>query len=383
VGSVITPCYEQLSTTQLYSSVHAQTFYDGEGRAVETRTPGPGANDTIVFTVYNAQNNTTFKSVPFTIARGSGWVDPKNAIDPGTGKSPAGTTTYSDALGRVIAVQDPTLGSNGDGIACSATLAGTYTACFNYSLGTDSGDSNIHDSNTYVTTTSIDPNKHVTVSYVDALGRTVYSQEESGRYGGTLTPNQQTNIQYNVLFKQTQVQVDDLAAQTNQAVTRITTTMLYDSLGRLTQLVDPDRGMHTYAYDADGRVITNVSGSRTLGSNYDLLGRLGCLQDAAPTINATGACSNGNPLRQNTYDTTANSAWSGSDYPIGELTRSVSTTYNLDTSSTKATVTQNYEHDQRGRLITQQMQIGLPSSWNVTTSLPTYQRACEKARGAN
>ncbi len=39
--------------------------------------------------------------------------------------------------------------------------------------------------------------------------------------------------------------------------------------------------------------------------NDDLLGRVGCEQTAAPTsITWNGACTAGNPLVQNTYDTT-------------------------------------------------------------------------------
>ena len=54
--------------------------------------------------------------------------------------------------------------------------------------------------------------------------------------------------------------------------------MTYDDLGRLLTEVDPDQGTFTYSYDADGQVSsvvqTSGSSSRTLGFNYDLLGRV-------------------------------------------------------------------------------------------------------------
>ena len=154
----------------------------------------------------------------------------------------------------------------------------------------------------------------------------------------------------------------------------VTTTASYDDMGRLTTLNDPDRGSHSYTYDGDGHLLSDVSGTRTLGSSYDLLGRLGCEQDAIPTINASGACSSGaHPFIQNTYDTTFVGTQGTSDFPIGQLTKSIASTYFPDGSS--ATTTQLMQHDQRGRLVTQQLQFGLPSGWNVTQAFPTYQMA--------
>ena len=119
-------------------------------------------------------------------------------------------------------------------------------------------------------------------------------------------------------------------------------------------------------------LLSDVSGTRTIGVNYDLLGRTGCVQDAAPVINASGACTSGtHPYVQNTYDTTFLGTRGTTDFPVGELTRSIATTYYPD--STSATVTEQFQHDQRGRPITGTMQLTWPGSWGVTTPLPTYQ----------
>ena len=131
------PCFEADSKSYLYSTVQSSTFYDSLGRATETRTPGPGSGyDTLVITTYNDQAHSVWQSVPFEVTHGSGWVDP-NGVKDYQGVAPGGTVTFYDALGRAIATQDPLYGSSQEpGIACSATLSGTYTACTNYATGT-------------------------------------------------------------------------------------------------------------------------------------------------------------------------------------------------------------------------------------------------------
>ncbi len=110
----------------------------------------------------------------------------------------------------------------------------------------------------------------------------------------------------------------------------------------------------------------------SIGINYDLLCRTGCIQDAAPVLNASGACTSGtHPYVQNTYDTTFLGTQGSSDFPVGRPTQSIATTYYPD--STSATVTEQFQYDQRGRPITGTMQLTWPGNWGVTTPLPTYQ----------
>ncbi|MEO6890262.1 MAG: hypothetical protein ABI324_14870, partial [Ktedonobacteraceae bacterium] len=151
----------------------------------------------------------------------------------------------------------------------------------------------------------------------------------------------------------------------------VTTTAQYDDLGRVTQGVDPDRGTHTYAYDAKSQVLTDTatsgSSSRTFGYNYDLLGRAGCAQLGTPTINATGACTTGTtPLIQNTYDT---SVLGGSDNPVGRLTQQVATTIFPDGSSGQAT--DQMQYDARGRVSQKKLLISVPGTWNMSSGLPS------------
>ena len=385
--STTAPCFEITSSTSEYASEVSSTFYDSLGRAVETSVPTASPNPTdgkayftVTMTEYNDANATTWTSEPFVVAvtpgqggvTGTGWLDPATITDY-NGHAPVGTTAFLDAQGRTIAVRDPLYGTQSEpGVTCGQWLPGSYTACTNYSIGQLNGGA--QDPNYYVTATGVDPNGHVGESFADALGRTVYTEQFSGVYGGTLTAVQQTSMLYTILGQPTQVQVQDLQPQTNQSIALVTTTASYDSLGRLLTLNDPDRGTHTYTYDPDGHMLTDVSGTRTLGSNYDLLGRLGCLQDAAPTINATGACSSGtNPYMQNSYDSSSVN-WGSTDYSVGRLAQSIATTYYP--GSNTMTTTEKFEYDQRGRPITAQLSLSLPSAWNVT-SLPTYQMATD------
>jgi len=363
------PCFEIDTNASQYSGAIARTFYDSLGREVETRTPGPiSGDDTIVMTVYNDQAHTVWQSVPFEVASGTSWLDPNGAKDINN-VAPGGTVTFYDALNRPLAVQDPLYGTGTDQISCSQVLSGTYTACTNYILSSPHGSSTI-----YTTTQVVDPNKHVMASYSDALGRTLYVEEDRGQYGGSLTVNEQKSIQYTVLNESTSVTTTDLAPQSGQSITSVTTSAQYDDMGRMTQLVDPDAGTHVYTYDPDGHMLSDVVGAHTLGYNDDLLERVGCIQDGIPTINATGACTNGtHPYVQNTYDTTFIGQQGSTDFPKGHLTQSIATTYYPE--GTSATATEQMQYDKRGRQITEYLSFSLPGSWGVSSPLPTYQLA--------
>src|SRR5579883_1299521 len=213
------PCYEIDTTSALYPNAISRTFYDAQGRAIETRTPGPTpGDDTIVATVYNDQNHTKWQSEPFQMASGSGWLDPNGATDI-AGQTPAGTTTFYDALGRVIATQDPNYGSAQEpGLFCSWGHSGSYTACVNYS--TTGGTGSMEEE------TAIDANGHVVQKQMDALGEVIYVNTYSGAQQNVV--EQQTQTFYNALGEPTSVRVQDKHAQGGQTVTVVTTTMSYD-----------------------------------------------------------------------------------------------------------------------------------------------------------
>lgn len=363
----ILPCFEIDTNSSQYANAISHTFYDSQGRAVETRTPLDATHDLVTFTLHDDANNKIFQSLPFRVAHGTGWIDPNGAKDD-TGVVPGGTTTYTDALGRTLATIDPNLGqSNEPGITCPALNNLLVTTCMSYGLASAYGDGSSYDY-----TASIDANGHLTVSFEDTLGRTRSTQMYSSAASISANITTKKETQYDVLDQPTATIVTDPAPQSGQTTLSVTTSATYDDMGRLLGIVDPDRGTHSYTYDEDGRQVTDISGTRTIGTSYDLLGRVGCVQDATPTTDGSGSCSSGShPLVQNTYDQTQLGTAGTSDFSVGDLTKSVAMTYYPD--GTSAATTQQYQHDQRGKVITTTLQISLPSSWNVTNALPTYQ----------
>ncbi|MDQ2886912.1 MAG: hypothetical protein M3Y39_12610, partial [Chloroflexota bacterium] len=189
----LVPCVQEARSTSLYSSAVTRTFYDAMGRATEVLAPASDAAHTIFsFTTYNDAAHTVFVSQPTTIASTSSWVDPS------TYTSVAGTITTLNPAGRTKSVQDA--------VGKSSTAV--------YGLGTQSGDSH-----TYLTATITDANGHVSIAFVDALGRTVYAQSDNGKAGGTLTPAALATAQYYALNLPTSVAVKDLAPQSGQSIT--------------------------------------------------------------------------------------------------------------------------------------------------------------------
>ncbi len=364
------PCFEIDSKTSLYPGAVTQSFYDALGRQVETRSPGPDDGyGTIVYTVYNDTAHSVFQSEPFEVKAGSGWLDPNGATDK-NGHTVYGAVTFYDALNRVIATQDLLFDAgSSSGINCNP-LGARATTCLIYKLDTVSSLSS--DSNTYETTRSIDANNHVSESLSDVLGHVRYVETYSGTQGNSPTVNSLTATQYNALGEPTSVTVTDESPHNTQSVTSISTTMQYDNLGRLIKVFDPDRGTHTYSYNADNQFTADTSSGRIIGYNYDLLGRLGCEQSGSATIDADGSCSSGTqPLVQNTYDSNILGTQGSDDFPLGRLTKSVATTYYPE--GTTLSTTQKWQYDARGRVSTTQLKFSLPASWNVTTALPTYQ----------
>jgi YD repeat-containing protein len=350
------PCFQIDSQSSSYPAV-ARTFYDSLGRAVESITPVPvpaGGNSSdqyeqVVFTVYDDAGHSVFESNPFTVQATSGWIDP-NTVTDYQGNKVYGTAIFYDALDRPIAEQDPAFGSGqAPGNPCPPLVINQVEAnatdCAIYQLDTvDQITQDSSDTNVYAAVVSIDPDDHVSESYSDSLGNPRYVINDSGSYATTLTPNEQVVSLYNALNEPVNVTTTDLAPLNNQSVTSVTVTMSYDDLGRLTQEVDPDVGTHSYTYDQDSQVLDDASGGRTIGYNYDLLGRVGCVQSGAVTSDADGSCTTpNNAIIQNTYDTTEIGTPGVTDFPVGRLTKTQATTAYPEGGSVQST--QKFQYD--------------------------------------
>lgn len=346
------PCLEVDSNNALYSGAVTRVFYDQMGRKVETLTPGPDADHTTVtFTVNYDSTNASFTSQPFVVAARTTFLDPNGAVDD-AGVTPEGTAVTMDALGRILTSTDA-LGQ------VSTTV---------YGLGTTPGSG---DSKTYELTTAIDGNRHVQLTYTDGASNHVYVVDDSGLSGGTLTANRLASFVYNVLGKPISVTATDLTPKSGQSLTSVATTATYDDLGRMITLVDPDRGTHSYTYDANGHMLSDTSGGRVAGTSYDLLGRAGCTQNAAPTsISVTGACSSGaTPYTVDTYDATPGGDTTNN---IGRLTQAVTYTYYQAPDNATGTVTESMSYDVRGHLTSKSLQLAVSGTGITFPTLPTY-----------
>src|SRR5581483_4343600 len=125
------PCEEIDQIDRLDSSTTTTTraFYDGEGRLVETRTPGPVGQDVVTYAYYDTSGRQIFKSHPYFVtaytgAPGAAAYSIPDSTQPGT------STGYSNL--RTTSVTDPqTYTSISGSYALYATTSYTYDAAGN------------------------------------------------------------------------------------------------------------------------------------------------------------------------------------------------------------------------------------------------------------
>jgi len=239
--SAQSPCVE-IDTIQRLDTSHFVTtrnFYDGQGHLVETRTPAPGGNDVVVFSVYDKSQRLVFRSIPYFVTSGTGYSTP-NYNQPGT------TYTY-DGLGRQLTATD--------------ALSDQTTTAYNVVIRAGSPDGQ-----PYEETDTYDPLNHFSASLVDAWGRTQYVRRYTG--GNPYALYATVDYKYDVNGNLIQIVHPDGVTTSNFS---------YDMAGRQIGLTDPDRGSETYTYDPDGNLTESVDArgaSGTVWSGFDGLDRI-------------------------------------------------------------------------------------------------------------
>jgi YD repeat-containing protein len=240
-----TPCLE-MDQTQRVDASHTRTtraFYDGWGHLVETRTPGPGGQDVIVYADYDIAGRQVFKSNPYFVTAYTGapgsaaYVTPP--ATPGTGTS----TTYTNE--RVTVVKDA---------LSNQTTTTLSTLC---GVGSDTG--------CYSSATTVDPLGHQHITLADGLGRAAYDQTYTGA-AGPYTLYATTSYGYDYNGNQTTIVRPD----------NLTISMTYDATGRETTMTDPDRGAESYSYDPNSNATTTIDArgsAGTIDAGYDGLNR--------------------------------------------------------------------------------------------------------------
>ncbi len=202
--------------TEEYGTSHehwTETYFDGMGRTIMTLSEGSGTSVVREDTFYNARGLVSQKSLPYFDGQ----------------ETPRFTTFSYDALGRTVRVD------NHDG---------TYSIVA-YNKGE---------------TTYTDANGNVKKEFKDIYGRLIKVEEYMD---GNLYAT--TSYEYGIGKQLTKV-TDE---QNN------VTTMIYDSLGRKIEMIDPDMGTWTYTYDLNGNLLSQTDATpETVNFTYDAINRM-------------------------------------------------------------------------------------------------------------
>ncbi len=216
--------------------LETRTFYDGLGQVIQTQAEGASATQSsIASTQYNADGQVVTQNLPYAGGALGNFVTPDWT-------KPTTLTTY-DALGRPKVVTAPD---------------NTTTRMY-YRF--QSGD-------TYPLTAVIDANNRQTITASDAWSRLMASKQYSGAYTGVPGWGDTTYATSSYAYDVDDSLVDTWGA--DNANIHIT----YDSLGRKTQMVDPDMSTWTYGYDSLGNLTRQTDArGQTICFYYDELNR--------------------------------------------------------------------------------------------------------------
>ena len=314
-----TPCVEVDKTQRLDASttVTSRTFYDGASNLVETRTPAPGGQDVVQYTLYDTSNRAISASISYFVTAYTGAAGAAAFSIPDSTVS--ATSTMYDGVNRTLNTTDP----------LSHQIQMQYSVLCGVSGFSDSG--------CYEQTITTDANAHQHGMLVDGFGRLTYDQSYTGNSSGTYAVYGST------------VYGHDASGHTvrTQLPTGAVATATYDGAGRETASTDPDLGAYTYAYDANGNM-TQMSDPRgaagTVYMSYDGYNRV-----VWKSVNSNGS----SPFANYTYD--CGGTCTGGNQGKGQLTHE---------GFTSGGVTGSYDYTFDGR--------GQQTGWTMTLGSNSY-----------
>jgi YD repeat-containing protein len=232
------PCVEIDEIDRLNSSTTTTTraFYDGEGRLVETRAPGPVGQDVVTYVYYDTAGRQIFKSNPYFVTAFTG-VPGAAAYSIPDSTQPGTTTTYTNL--RTTSVTDPNSHTTATTKSVICSVSGTSdTGCYEQSM-------------------VVDANGHESATLVGGLGKTNYTQTYTG-ISGSYTLYATTTYTYDAAGNLLSTKSPDGSM----------TSAVYDGLGHATSKSDPDRGTTTYTYDPNGNITESVDARESVGTVY-------------------------------------------------------------------------------------------------------------------
>ncbi len=179
-------------------------------------------------------------------------------------------------------------------------------------------------------TTVTDEAGHTRESCTDGVGRLTQVIENPGSLNYT------TTYTYDAL--------DDLTSTVQTGSRQRTFT--HDSLSRRLSAADPESGTISYAYDADGNVVTKTTGTGTLFWCYDKLNRMTAKAYSVQTCNANGTVPS--PVATYWYDGNSPSNCSVGSFSYGSYAK-MHRTAMCDQGGSEA-----WSYDSMGRVATHQ-----------------------------
>lgn len=234
------PCVEidEIQRIDDTTTVTSRAFYDGFGRLVETRSPGPNGQDVIQYAWYDASGDRYFMSNTYFVPEYTGAAGAAAFVSPDI--TQPGTTTAYDALNRMMSVSDP----------FSQTTSASYAAACSVITG---------DTACYQQITTIDAKNHQRRSFADATDRLAYDQRFTGNSSGSYALYTTTTYKYDATGSVVLITHPDGTT---------TTGFSYDATGRKIAMTDPDRGSETYSYDANGNLTQTADARGSVGTIY-------------------------------------------------------------------------------------------------------------------
>lgn len=238
------PCEEidEIDRLDSNSTVTIRAFYDGEGRLIETRAPGPVGQDVVTFAEYDTAGRQIFKSNPYFVTAytgtpGAAAYSIPDSTQPGT------TTNYAPNAGittlRTTSVTDPN---------SHVTTTTNNVIC---------GVSGTSDTGCYKESMVVDANGHESSTLIGGLGKTNYTQTYTGT-SGSYALYATTTYTYDAAGNLLSTKSPDSSL----------TTTTYNGLGHATSQSDPDRGTTTFVYDPNGNVTETVDARGSAGTTY-------------------------------------------------------------------------------------------------------------------
>ncbi|MFA5060642.1 MAG: LamG-like jellyroll fold domain-containing protein [Candidatus Omnitrophota bacterium] len=224
-------------------TIDSVQFYDGLGRLIQTKTESAALGQYIV----SGQAQYNSRGLPYRKFNSFFSTNSINTIDPIDLSVPSALVSY-DAMGRTVQTTNPD---------------GSYATA-------------IYDD---WPNSTIDANGHKQTSYMDAYGRLIRKEEYLGADGRSPNyPQAPFTLYATTLYSYDSdgnlIQVED--AQGN------VTNISYDTLGRKTQMNDPDMGVWQYQYDISGNLISQTDAkNQEINFSYDPLNRL--INKSTPT----------------------------------------------------------------------------------------------------